>query len=59
MSDRSIASIARALAAALLAEREKREKRDHEAIEEQQRVAALEAELCAEYRTEVVETLRL
>jgi hypothetical protein len=60
MSDRSIASIARSLAAALLAEKPiaaKTKRNTH--VEEDARVAALEEELCEEYRAEIVETLRV
>jgi hypothetical protein len=57
MSDQSIASIARSLAAALLAEAAKRDAAAEE--EEKRRVAALEAALCAEYRDEVFAQIKL
>ena len=55
MSDKSIASIARVLAAALLAAAEK-----HNAHEEpQQNISALEKELIETYREEIIETVRV
>lgn len=63
MSDQSIAAIARSLAAALLAEgksakliAEATALRNQDANERKQ-VAALEGELCAAYRNELIETL--
>jgi hypothetical protein len=53
---RSITAIARDLAAALL---EALAKRNAERIEEERRIAALEGELCAAYRAEIGETIRI
>jgi hypothetical protein len=55
MSDRTIASIARDLAAALLAAAEKHNAHD----EPQKQISALEKELVEAYRAEIVETLRV
>jgi hypothetical protein len=66
MSDQSIAAIARSLAAALLAEgRARTLMAEVEALKKRgaddaaPEVAALEHELCAEYRAEIVETLKV
>jgi hypothetical protein len=63
MSDQSIAAIARSLAAALLAEgRARALMAEVEALKKRSaddEVAMLEHELCAEYRNEIVETLRV
>jgi hypothetical protein len=56
MSDQSIASIARSLAAALLAACRHPRSAD---CQEPNRVAALETELCAEYRAEMIEALKV
>lgn len=57
VSDQTIASVARPLAAALLAALAKRA--TDRAKAEEKRVAALQRELCAAYREEMIETLRV
>lgn len=55
MSDHNLASIARDLAAALLAAAQKHNAHD----EPQKQISALEKELIEAYRAEAVETLRM
>lgn len=65
MSDQSIASIARALASELMLDPENRanaRRRKSEARKRRarpDRVAALERELCTEYRDEVIEAIKV
>jgi hypothetical protein len=61
MSDHSIATIARSLAAALLDRPEEQRLAEIEAqrkLREEKYIAALQAELCNEYRNELIQTLR-
>jgi RNA processing factor Prp31 len=55
MSDQSIASIARSLAAAILVAA----RRDNAHDEQQKKISKLEKELVEAYRAEMVETLRV
>lgn len=59
MSDRSIADIARDLAAALIAEPSEKPLTEVEALRKRndEKRAKLEAELCDAYRNELIETL--
>ncbi|MCA1452875.1 hypothetical protein I6F35_06520 [Bradyrhizobium sp. BRP22] len=54
MSDQSIASIARTLAALLTAAAQRQTEND-----ERKRIDELNAKLCAEYRAELLEALRV
>ncbi|MET3996040.1 hypothetical protein ABID65_007712 [Bradyrhizobium sp. S3.9.2] len=55
MSDQSIATIARSLAAALLPTWERR----NAEMAEKKKIEALQAELCAEYHAETIEALKV
>jgi hypothetical protein len=62
MSDHSIATIARCLAAALISDPDVLQVAEVEAMRkrrEQKQIAKLEDELCAEYRDEIIETLKV